>query len=647
MSKAFLYGAFGGAGGAATEKICISPEPPADKTKIWIKDDSLRDVKKIVADRPQRKIASISALQVGADKNKGCLAIVGGYLYIFTSGTVSGPGSVIKYSLSDNSSETLSCGLPFSPHYAFAYGTDIYLASGQQIARFNTLTNAVATVLTSFGAYGSLLQPCWALCGGTLYCFGGSYKNSDNYRCHSDKIFAYDISSSASLGQVGTMPFGASTLAGCACGDKIYGFGGMLSDGTTTRRLTGICDNAFVFDTLTKQSASIKSLPAKGCFGGATAFGDDKIMIVGCVMPELNRGGKDILIYDAAKNEYSFSSVSFSTIMLSDGDNFVPECPGLVYDETRFAVYSAAGQNVYKTEVCDALDYNHVYVECADDKDGREVFTADDLSVSLPISKVYVGDSNGKAVLKQAYFYDKRTDVKRNYSVVQAEIEKGTSISATAACAVGDRLLAAVCVRTTDITLPDGWTVLNVDWAQNSQKVESMTSSSPYTAQYTLFATKIAESASETFTLSQSVSGRAFLSVATLKNNFGITPSVTALEHSLFNDRTNGQNEFSVVRPSGLLIWYANCILFNVATCWNYAERNAEGYSAIGSRQALFVDGAEELAGQTVKFNTMGKKTTAAIGCVRVIGMSEFYGEEDDAARSGWKNIVTGAAYSA
>ncbi len=658
MGKAFLYGVGGAANATSgdavqndfTHNFYVGQTPPEDTNKIWIQDSANRSIGDIRTGVLEKGPIKISDLYTAVSRQLGCLALTDEYLYIFNTDK-----TIVRYDLANKTSTTLSVTLTFAPDYVFAVGTNIYLCEGHKISKLDTTSNTVTSLLTTFNSgFESdwITYSCWVLSNNKLYCFGGQYKTLVrsgsiyiDYRHVTNRIYCYDLESGASLGQVGTMPYAAHSIAGCAANGKIYGFGGMQTsvNETSMKSAQGCTASAFSFDTATNEVKSICSLPGKGYDGSAIYIGDDKILIAGCTMSEINYGATRMIIYRTDTNEYADSLVKFPTLMLNDNTYYTPAWCGLACASDYSVVYAAARSKVYKINIGNVLEKDHIFVDC--DKYGKKLKIANGTSAELymPVEKIYLGDSDNQAVAKTCYSYVKKTVIQNNYGCVQKEIESGTTISTSISCGIGDRIIAAVAVRTTSVTLSNGWTILNSDWNSDSNKIES--NSSSYVAQYTIFATKIATSTSESLTVTTSASGRAFVSLINIKKNSNGTPSVSVNSHNIFSNTTSGQNEFSVTRPSGLVIWYTNCILYDNFSNWTSQDENQKCITAWASRQAIFMDQNTANAGKTIKFNSAAKNTTAIIGSVTVSGIDDFFHDTVDGDLSGWMNIESGERY--
>ena len=288
------------------------------------------------------------------------------------------------------------------------------------------------------------------------------------------------------------------------------------------------------------------------------------------------------------------------------------------------------------------LEKNHIFVDC--DKYGKQLKVASGTSTGLymPVKKMYLGNSDNQAVAKTCYSYVKKTVIENNYDCIQKESESGTTLTANITCGTGDRIVAAIAVRDTSTTLSSGWTILNSNWATTT-KIES--NSASYAAQYTIFATKVATSTSESLTVTTSKSGRAFISLVRIKKNTNGTPNVTFNNVNVFNNTTNGQYEFAVTRPSGFVIWYANCVLYDNFSVWTSQDETQKCITAWASRQAIYMDQNTANAGKTVKFNSGAKNTTAAVGSLVITGIDDFWHDTVDGDLSGWMNIENGERY--
>ena len=642
----------GGASGGTTEfthNFYIGQTPPEDKNKIWIKDSPLLSIDDITTGVLEKGPVRVSDLYTAANRQLGCLALTDEYLYIFNTDK-----TIVRYDLANKTSTTLSVTLTFPPDYVFAIGNNIYLCEGHKISKLDTTSNTVTALLTTFnsGFYDDwIVYPCWVLSNNKLYCFGGQYKTQVRegsiyveYKHVTNRIYCYDLENGTSLGQVGTMPYSACSLAGCAVNGKIYVFGGMQTsiNETSMKSAQGCTASAFSFDTQTKEVKSICSLPGKGYDGSAIYIGDDKILIAGCTMSEINYDATRMIIYQIDRNEYADTPVKFPTLMLNDNTYYPPAWCGLACASDNSAVYAAARSKVYKIDIDNVLEKNNIFVDCY--KYGKKLKVASGASTGLymPVKKMYLGNSDNQAVAKTCYSYVKKTVIENNYDCIQKESESGTTLTANITCGTGDRIVAAIAVRDTSTTLTSGWTILNSNWATTT-KIES--NSSAYAAQYTIFATKVATSTSESLTVTTSKSGRTFISLVRIKKNTNGTPSVAFNNVNVFNNITNGQNEFSVTRPSGFVIWYTNCVLYDNFSNWTSQDETQKCIAVWASRQAIFIDQNTSNSGNTVKFNSGPKATTAAIGSVTVTGIDDFWHDTVDGDLSGWMNIENGERY--
>lgn len=650
MSKAFLYGVSGAAkANDFTHNFYIGQTPPEDKNKIWLKDSAMREISDIKTGVLEKGPIRVSDLYTAANRQLGCLALTAEYLYIFNTDK-----TIVRYDLANKTSTTLSVTLTFAPDYVFAVGNNIFLCEGHKISKLDTTSNTVNALLTTFnsGFYNDwILYPCWVLSNNKLYCFGGQYKTEVRqgsiyveYRHVTNRIYCYDLENGTSLGQVGTMPYSAHSIAGCAVNGKIYGFGGMQTsiNETSTKSAQGCTASAFSFDTQTKEVKSICSLPGKGYDGSAIYIGDDKILIAGCTMSEINYDATRMIIYQIDRNEYADTPVKFPTLMLNDNAYYPPAWCGLACASDNSAVYAAARSKVYKIDIDNVLEKNHIFVDC--DKYGKKLKVASSASTGLymPVKKMYLGSSDNQAIAKTCYSYVKKTVIENNYACIQKESESGTTLTANITCETGDRIVAAIAVRDTSTTLSSGWTILNSNW-DTTTKIES--NSASYAAQYTIFATKVATSTSESLTVTTSKSGRALISLVRIKKNTNGTPGVTFNSVNVFNNTTNGQNEFAVTRPSGFVIWYANCVLYDNFSVWTSQDETQKCITEWASRQAIFIDQNTSNSGNTVKFNSAAKATTAAIGSLVITGIDDFWHDTVDGDLSGWMNIENGERY--
>lgn len=127
--------------------------------------------------------------------------------------------------------------------------------------------------------------------------------------------------------------------------------------------------------------------------------------------------------------------------------------------------------------------------------------------------------------------------IKNRYTSAVNEVSQGTTLTTSVSCTVGDLIVATFETLGSEYTLPSGWILLG-----DSGEV----STGGYT-QRTGMAYKIAESTTESFTLTQTSSSRIFT------NLIAITGASIGTFSGFTKNETN--NTITATKPQGLVIW--------------------------------------------------------------------------------------------
>lgn len=132
------------------------------------------------------------------------------------------------------------------------------------------------------------------------------------------------------------------------------------------------------------------------------------------------------------------------------------------------------------------------------------------------------------------------------YSYTTNEIASGTELTTTISCSIGDLVVATIAIRGTEYSISEGWTLLGISEAESSAN------------QRTLMVYKIAESVTESITVTQDTNGRIYTNLISLVDfNVGTFSGFTNVP---------AVNGITVNRPEGIVLWGISCNNYSTAT---------------------------------------------------------------------------------
>ncbi|MBP5362845.1 MAG: leucine-rich repeat domain-containing protein [Ruminococcus sp.] len=194
--------------------------------------------------------------------------------------------------------------------------------------------------------------------------------------------------------------------------------------------------------------------------------------------------------------------------------------------------------------------------------------------------------------------------LRRNrYSFEKNEASSGTTLTTSVSCAVGDLIVATFETFGGEYNLPSGWTLLG---DSGSVVISSWT-------QRTGMAYKIAESTTESFTLTQASSGRMFT------NLIAITGASIGTFSGFIKNETN--NTITATKPQGLTIWAVSTMWWG--SKWDVSPMdNKTKISYL--RCENFLDQSDDT---TVTFTTDTTQPAGGLACasLTITGIDNFW----------------------
>ena len=319
-----------------------------------------------------------------------CCASYEDNIYIF-GGAISNTGTktntIYKFNCNNKTIETLSVTLPQSLYGACCvpYGDNIYIFGGvgsgylKTIYKFNCTTETLSTLSTTLPQ--GFNSACCSLCGDIVYIFGGWNNDPLN------TIYKFNCTNET-ITKLSTILSKALYNACCSSyNDNIYIFGGNTGSGLNTIYKFN-CTN----ETISTLSTTLPKQLHSAC---CSRYGDNIYIFGG---------------YDTPSNTiYKFNCTTETIITLSNTlpQNVDNACCS-IYNSN---IYIFGGHNgnyiplnsIYNFSVSFELIANNVLIYNANSNYSFDLITD---QVTIPISKIYIGDSNNTAQLANAYLYD-------------------------------------------------------------------------------------------------------------------------------------------------------------------------------------------------------------------------------------------------
>lgn len=183
------------------------------------------------------------------------------------------------------------------------------------------------------------------------------------------------------------------------------------------------------------------------------------------------------------------------------------------------------------------------------------------------------------------------------------EVASGTSLTATINCCVGETIVAAIATRDT-LTVSDGWNLISTSDVNSADTTNGQRLSWAY---------KVAESTTESITVTQASAQRLYI------NMIALSKGVSLVDNGYtYKNNTDGRT-ITVSKPSGLVLWGMTSPSWATS---NPIWKASNGIyivqlgSSTQSRLGIGYDSTEEMS---ITF-TPNTNTTIIVGCLSVIG---------------------------
>ena len=325
--------------------------------------------------------------------SKGCCATHNENIYIF-GGYSSGltvANTIYKFNCVTKTIETLSVTLPKALRQACcaAYKDNIYIFGGYDnstysntIYKFNCTNETIETL--SITIPKNLYTSCCAIYEDNIYIFGGyngTYSNTIyKFNCTNETIETLSI----------TLPKAIGSALCSIHGVNIYIFGGYAYN----NNLNTIYKFNCATETITKLSVTLPSVLADSC---CSIFNNNIYIFGGGVD---SRPSNTIYKFNCTNETIETLSITLPKASVSDicsiyGAN--------IYIFGGEGLGSTLFNTIYNFSVSFELIANNVLILNANSKYSFDLITD---QVTIPINKVYIGDSNNTGQLANAYIYD-------------------------------------------------------------------------------------------------------------------------------------------------------------------------------------------------------------------------------------------------
>lgn len=324
---------------------------------------------------------------------EACCARYNNNIYIFGGyGSSEYLNTIYKFNCTTKTITTLSVTLPqiLARACCAIYNENIYIFGGFGAGRSNTIykfncTNETITALSATLPKGLEYAYC-AIYENYIYIFGGIGDNGT-----SDNIYRFNCTyeSMATLGV--KLPIGLYSLCCSTYNDNIYVFGGSNSSAIASNTI-------YKFDCVNETITTLTTVLPQALFYVSCSTHNDNIYIFG------GYNGSKLL-----NTIYKFNCTNESIITLS---NTLPQklynlCCSTYNDNIYIFGGSPGGKDyskaIYNFLISFELTTNNVLIYNANSNYSFDLITD---QVTIPIKKVYIGDSNNKSQLANAYLYD-------------------------------------------------------------------------------------------------------------------------------------------------------------------------------------------------------------------------------------------------
>ena len=315
-----------------------------------------------------------------------CCARHNDIIYIFGGGGSSGNlNTIYKFNCINKTCETLSVVLPTILYKACCanYGDNIYIFGGygngsnsNKIYKFNCVNETITTLSKNLPQ--ALNSMCCSTYNDNIYIFGGQTASNKvntiyKFNCTSETIVTLSI----------TLP---QSLYDSSCSiykDNIYIFGGYNG---------GAFNTIYKFNCTSETIVTLSTTLPKALYSFSSATYNDNIYIFG--------GSGSNTIY-----KFNCSSETIETLITTLSQTLSSSCCSIYNNDIFiFGGYSGGAINtIYDFSVSFELTANNVLIYNANSNYSFDLITD---QVTIPVSKVYIGDSNNTAQLANAYLYD-------------------------------------------------------------------------------------------------------------------------------------------------------------------------------------------------------------------------------------------------
>ena len=319
--------------------------------------------------------------------NRFCCATYGDNIYIF--GGYNGSSrvnTIYKFNCISKTITKLSATLSRNLEYSCCatYEDKIYIFGDydgydlyRSIYKFNCTNETISRVTTAELGQG-LYQLCCAIYENYIYIFGGNYGSATNtiykFNCISETITKLSV----------TLPKNVRRACCSINNDNVYIFGG--NNG-------GDYNTIYKFNCVTETIETLSTTLPRTLDEHCCAIFEDSIYIFG------GYGSNQIYKFNCVTETIETLSTTFLT-------NLYRSCCS-TYNSNIFIFGGYDGTNtlntIYQFSVSFELTVNNVLILNANSNYSFDLITD---QVTIPINKVYIGDSNNTAKLANAYLYD-------------------------------------------------------------------------------------------------------------------------------------------------------------------------------------------------------------------------------------------------
>lgn len=391
----------GGGSSGVELNIAYGDTAPADTSKLWVK-----------ADKPQSITFNSDIDGVESDESLPTLlgtklhsiasARVGKYIYLFggRGSSSSGSNGIYKFNTETETIEKLTATLTSSRYgaTAVAYGTTIYIFSGENSSRLNEILAFDTVTETCTRLNNTLNYPCISSCGilvgETIYLFGGRNSASSG----TVYIQLFDIPSQTATTLSTRLPESRISLTGEIVGTKVYLFGGEYTTGTCK-------DTIYVFDIETNQISTISTTLPMAMSRMSSSVVGTKIYLFGGYnkIDSVHTPYDTIYVFDTETEEIT----QLPTTMPSPCCNMASEQIGnnVYFFGGSNGDYSTAYNTISKFSLTHELAENNIEIITAY-KNFFNAINTNTMKLEIGVDSVLIGDTENQAENCEAYLHN-------------------------------------------------------------------------------------------------------------------------------------------------------------------------------------------------------------------------------------------------